>query len=81
MAMCSCPTFAAGGASAWPSCPIYARERVSHAWLVDPVAQTLEGFRLESGRWVMLGVWRNDAKVRVEPFDAVELGPAELWAR
>jgi Uma2 family endonuclease len=31
--------------------PIYARERVAHCWLVDPIARTLEILRLESGRW------------------------------
>ena len=30
---------------------IYAREGVSHAWLVDPLARTLEVLRLEDGRW------------------------------
>ena len=27
--------------------PIYAREHVAHAWLVDPIARTLEAFSLE----------------------------------
>ena len=61
--------------------PIYAREFVSYAWLVDPVAQTLESFRLEAGHWLLLGTWRNDACVRVEPFDSFELDLASLWAR
>ena len=30
---------------------IYAREGVAHAWLVDPLARTLEVLRLEGGRW------------------------------
>ena len=30
---------------------IYAREAVAHAWLIDPVLQTLEVLRLEGGRW------------------------------
>jgi Uma2 family endonuclease len=61
--------------------PIYARERVSHLWLVDPVARTLEACRLESGRWTPLGVWRDDAKVRAEPFEAFELHLSGLWAK
>ncbi len=61
--------------------PIYARERVAHVWLVDPVAKTLEACRLEGGRWVLPGTWRDDAKVRVEPFDAHELELAGLWAK
>ena len=61
--------------------PIYARERVGHIWLVDPIAQTLEAYRLEQGRWSLLGTWRDDAVVRVEPFEALGLELAGLWAR
>jgi len=61
--------------------PIYARERVGHVWLVDPIARTLEACRLEGGPWMLLGTWRDDAKVRVEPFEAVELELGGLWAR
>jgi Uma2 family endonuclease len=61
--------------------PIYAREKVGHVWLVDPRVKTLEAFRLETGRWVLLGTWEGDARVRVEPFDAVELELGALWAR
>jgi Uma2 family endonuclease len=61
--------------------PIYARERVARVWLVDPIAKTLEAFRLENTRWVLLGTWRDDAKVRVEPFETFELELASLWTR
>ena len=59
--------------------PIYAEHGVRHAWLVDPAAQLLEVYRLESGRWLRLGTWRGDARVRAEPFDAVELALDSLW--
>jgi Uma2 family endonuclease len=61
--------------------PIYARERVAQVWLVDPVAKTLEAFRLENTRWVLLGTWRDDAKVRVEPFETFELELGSLWTK
>ncbi|MCC6552935.1 MAG: Uma2 family endonuclease [Polyangiaceae bacterium] len=62
--------------------PLYAREGVRHAWLIDPVAQTLEVFVLGAGRrWSAAGVHRGDARVRAEPFDAVELDLAVLWAK
>ena len=61
--------------------PIYAREQVGYVWLVDPIARTLEACRLEHGRWLLLGTWRDDAKVRAEPFDAFELDLAGLWAK
>src|SRR5579862_5726601 len=40
--------------------PVYARERVGHIWLVDPIARTLEACRLENERWVLLGTWRDN---------------------
>jgi len=60
--------------------PIYARERVRHVWLVDPVAHTLEVFRLEGDRWVVAAVHGGDDVVRAEPFDALALALAVLWA-
>lgn len=59
--------------------PIYAREGVGHVWLVDPLLQTLEVLRLESQRWSVVAAHEADAKVRAEPFDAIELGLRALW--
>jgi Uma2 family endonuclease len=61
--------------------PIYAREGVQHAWLLDPTAKTLEVLRLEGDAWRLLATWRDEAVVRAEPFDAFELDLAVLWAR
>jgi Uma2 family endonuclease len=61
--------------------PTYARAGVAHAWLVDPLARTLEAFALEAGAWRVLGTWRNDARVRVQPFEAMELELSALWAK
>jgi Uma2 family endonuclease len=59
--------------------PIYARERVAHAWLVNPLARTLEVFALEGPRWALLGTFAGDRKVRAVPFDAVEIDLNLLW--
>jgi Uma2 family endonuclease len=59
--------------------PIYARERVRHIWLVDPIAHTLEVFRLEEERWIVAAVHGGDDVVRAEPFDALALALAVLW--
>jgi Uma2 family endonuclease len=60
---------------------IYAREAVGHVWLVDPIVKTLEVFRLETGRgWLLVTTARDDASVRAEPFEAVELGLGVLWS-
>ncbi|MBI4702915.1 MAG: Uma2 family endonuclease, partial [Deltaproteobacteria bacterium] len=60
--------------------PAYARENVRHAWLVDPAQRLLEVLRLEGGRWMVLDVFKDDARVCAEPFDAIELDLAVLWA-
>jgi hypothetical protein len=36
-------------------------------------------FRLQSAAWLLVGVWRDEAKARVEPFDAIELELGALW--
>jgi Uma2 family endonuclease len=59
---------------------IYARELVAHAWLIDPLARTLEVLRLEEGRWVILGTHAGSEMVRAEPFAETDLGLAALWA-
>jgi hypothetical protein len=59
---------------------IYAREQVAHAWLIDPIARTLEVLRLEHGRWTMLGTHAGAEVVRAEPFTEIELELASLWA-
>lgn len=61
--------------------PVYARERVRHVWLVDPLAKTLEILRLESALYALVATFHGDAKVRAEPFEAVEIDLAALWAR
>jgi Uma2 family endonuclease len=60
---------------------IYRREGVGHAWLINPVTRTLEVYRLETARWVLLDTFEEDAVVRAEPFDAIELPLASLWER
>jgi Uma2 family endonuclease len=61
--------------------PVYAREGVAHLWLINPAVRTLEVFRLEAKRWVLLVVHSGERTVRAEPFDAVELDLASLWER
>lgn len=59
---------------------IYGREAVRHAWLLDPLAKTLEVYRRDGGAWTRVAIWRDDARVRAEPFDAIELELGLLWA-
>ena len=58
---------------------IYAREGVAHAWLVNPLAYTLEVLALESGRWAQVGKHEGAAKVRAAPFASIEIDLEALW--
>ena len=59
--------------------PLYAQYLVPFLWLLDPIARTLEVFRLESGRWSLLSTHADDEKVRAEPFPEIEIPLAYLW--
>lgn len=58
---------------------IYHRAGVTWYWLVDPLERTLVAFRRHGEFWVQLGVWADDDKARIEPFDAVELELEGWW--
>jgi Uma2 family endonuclease len=60
---------------------IYAREGIPHLWLVNPIAETLEAYRLDHGRWLLLVTHAGDLAARIEPFDAVEIELWRLWGR
>lgn len=61
--------------------PVYARARLAHVWLVDPLLKTLEVYRLEGERWLLLYTYQGERTVRAEPFDAIDLELGALWAR
>jgi Uma2 family endonuclease len=59
---------------------VYARERVTHAWLIDPRRQTLEVLALDARKqWVRRRALEGNAKIRAAPFDAIELELGALW--
>jgi Uma2 family endonuclease len=60
---------------------IYARERVTHVWLVDPIAQTVEVFRLDGDSYRLVATHAGDETPRLEPFDAIALELAALWGK
>ena len=59
--------------------PVYAREGVTHVWLVNPRVQTLEVFRLDGESYLFVAGYAGDERVYPEPFDAVELELGALW--
>ncbi len=60
---------------------IYRREGVAHYWLLNPVQRTLEVYRLESARYALIDTHEGDVLVRAEPFEALDLDLAMVWAR
>jgi len=60
---------------------VYARAGVVHAWLIDPLARTLEVLRLERGRWRILATHASNEVVRAEPFTDIDLELTGLWGR
>jgi Uma2 family endonuclease len=58
---------------------IYAEAGVPHLWFVDPLARTLEAFALRDGAWTLIGSLRDDAEVRLPPFDAVAFPLSAVW--
>ena len=59
--------------------PVYAREGVSHLWLVDPADRTLEAFELRDRPWVLIAGAKDDDPVSIPPFDAVTFSLGDLW--
>ena len=58
---------------------VYARERVSYLWLVDPDARSLEAFALRNTEWVLIDTLFDDALVSLPPFDAITFNLSDLW--
>lgn len=60
--------------------PIYARVGVTHLWLVDPDARTLEVYRLQDdGHWLLLTTLQEDEAAQQPPFEAVGFPLGRLW--
>jgi Uma2 family endonuclease len=59
--------------------PIYARERVGHFWIVDPIVRTFEVYRWVDGRWVVASTHGGAERVHAEPFEVVELRLGRWW--
>jgi Uma2 family endonuclease len=58
---------------------IYAREDVDHIWLVDAGYRTLEAYRRDGRRWMLIDCFAGDDSVRAEPFEALEFQLGGLW--
>ena len=63
--------------------PLYAARTASRTrGSSTPVAKTLEVYTLNASRaWGPAEVYSGDARIRVEPFEAIELELGDLWAK
>jgi Uma2 family endonuclease len=59
--------------------PLHAKYGIRYAWVIDAIAQTLEVLRLEGERWVVAQTFGGDARVRAEPFEAIEIELSLIW--
>lgn len=59
--------------------PFHARVGVPWLWVVDPSARTLEVRELRDGAWSMRSVHGDEERVRLAPFDAIEVPLARMW--
>jgi Uma2 family endonuclease len=61
--------------------PLYARQKVAYAWLVDPLAHRLEAFELLNERGTVIGSFRDDDGVAVAPFAEIAISLVDLWGQ
>jgi len=59
--------------------PVYRREGVGHAWLIDPLRRTLEVYVRQPRRWESVARHEGARAVRVPPFEAGYLDLGLLW--
>ena len=58
---------------------IYAREGVSHLWIVDPKARTLQASELSAGKWFPISTLSDSDRVSVPPFEKLNFSLSRLW--
>lgn len=59
--------------------PIYAGLGVSYCWLIDPMLQTLETYRLQEGHWLLQHSLKDDDQVSAGPFAEHSFSLSHLW--
>lgn len=59
---------------------IYARESVTHVWLINPLSRTLEVLEHGERGWNLLATYADETTIRARPFDEIELDLGALWS-
>jgi Uma2 family endonuclease len=58
---------------------LYAKVGVEFMWLVEPEGHLIEAYQLANGAWLRIGAYSGQDRVRIPPFDAIELELGPLW--
>lgn len=58
---------------------IYARERVGHFWIVDPVEKLVEMFELQNQHWVLAQTAIDEQVIGLIPFESMPFDLSALW--
>lgn len=59
---------------------IYAREKISYYWIVDPVERLIEVFAWQNGRWILEMAVTDEQTVHLPPFEQLPFDLSILWA-
>ena len=57
----------------------YARGKIEHYWIVDPVQLTIETYQLSGKAYKLIGKGSQNDSVRLAPFPNLEFSLSRLW--
>lgn len=64
---------------------IYLEHGIPFFWIIDPVNRTIEALKNNQNQnnasWLEVGVYCDDDRVKISPFDEIELNLSTLWAK
>lgn len=66
--------FDEGGPGGW-----WIRIGVPWLWVIDPAERTLEVLKLVNGLWTVWQTFGDEAAIRAEPFDQIEIPLQTMW--
>jgi len=58
---------------------LYRDSGVIYYWLFDPMLKTVEGYRLDGNEYVPTIMAKDSDRVRIPPFEDLEINLAEIW--
>jgi len=59
--------------------PLYAHHGVQHTWLIEPIKQTVEVYRLDDGIRVENGFFAGTNQMAAPPFEAISIDLGSCW--